>query len=193
MARRRSCAVAATSLRKRAHRAGELDLFRDDVVGVAAMEFGDRDDHRIDRIDRARGDGLQRADQLAADHDRVDRAIRHRRMAAFAVDRDGELGGRRHDRSGPRRELADRQARNVVQAEHFFDAEALHHAVLDHLVAAAAAFFGRLEDDRDRAGEIACLGEILRRAEQHGGVAVMAAGVHDARASSRRRGARSPR
>ena len=35
-----------------AHRAGELDLFGDDVVGVAAMEFGHRHHHRIDRIDR---------------------------------------------------------------------------------------------------------------------------------------------
>ena len=96
------------------------------------------------------------------------------------MNRDGELGGRRHDRPGPRRELADRQARHVVHAEHFFDAEALHHAVLDHLVAAAAAFLGRLEDDRDRAGEIARLGEIFGGAEQHGGVAVMAAGMHHA-------------
>ena len=68
-----------------------------------------------------------------------------------------------------------------MHAEHLFDGEALHHAFLDHLVAAAAAFFGRLEDHGDRAGEIARLGEIFRRAEQHGGVAVMAAGMHVAR------------
>ena len=111
--------------------------------------------------------------------------LRHRRMAALALHRDGELGRRRHDRARPRRELADRQARHVVHAEHLFDGEALHHAVLDHLVAAAAAFLRRLEDDRDRAGEIARLGEIFGSAEQHGGVAVMAAGVHHA---GRRRG-----
>ena len=65
--------------------------------------------------------------------------------------------------------------------------EALHHAVLDHVVAAAAAFFGRLEDDGHAAGEIARLGQIFGRAEQHRGVAVMAAGMHDARRCARRR------
>ena len=101
-----------------------------------------------------------------------------RRVAAAALDGDGEFGGRRHDRARADGELADRQARHVVHAEHLVDAEALHHAVLDHLVAAAAAFLGRLEDDRHRAGEIARLGEIFGGAEQHRGVAVMAAGMH---------------
>ena len=78
----------------------------------------------------------------------------------------------------PDGELPDRQARHVVHAEDAVDAEALHHAVLDHLVAAAAAFLGGLEDDRHGAGEIARLGEIFRRTQKHRGVAVMAAGVH---------------
>jgi hypothetical protein len=76
------------------------------------------------------------------------------------------------------RELADGQAGHVVHAVDLFDAEALHHAVLDHQVAAAAAFFGRLEDDRDVAGEIARLGEVFGGTEQHRRVAVMAAGMH---------------
>ena len=92
--------------------------------------------------------------------------------------RDGELGGRRHDRAGLDREFAERQARHVVHAEHPVDAEPFHHAVLDHLVAAAAAFFRGLEDDRDGTGEIARLGQIFRCAEQHGRVPVMAAGMH---------------
>ena len=61
------------------------------------------------------------------------------------------------------------------------DAEAIHHAFVHHLLAAAAAFLGRLEDDRDGAGEVAGFGEIFRRTEKHRGVAVMAAGVHLAR------------
>ena len=99
-------------------------------------------------------------------------------MAAVALDRDGELGRRRHDRAGPDGELADRQAGHVVHAEHLLDAEALHHAVLDHRQAAGPAFLGRLEDDGDGAREIARLGQVFRGAQQHGGVAVMAAGVH---------------
>ena len=153
-------------------------MFGNDVVGLAAVEFGHRDDDQFGRIDRARRDRLQRDHDLAGGDDRIDRAMRHRRMAARSGHPDGELGGRRHDRARPYRELADRQARHVVHAEDAVDAEALHHAFLDHLVAAAAAFLGRLEDDRHRAREVPRLGEIFRRTQQHGGVAVMAAGVH---------------
>ncbi len=59
--------------------------------------------------------------------------------------------------------------------------ESLHQPVLDHGLAAAAALLRRLEDHHRGAGEIARLGEIARGAQQHGGVAVMAAGVHLAR------------
>ena len=104
--------------------------------------------------------------------------MRTRRVAADALDVDGEMVGRRHDRAGADRELADRQARIVVHAVDFADPEAVHHAVLDHRLAAGAALFRRLEDDDRGAGEIARLGEIARGAEQHRGVAVMAAGVH---------------
>ena len=65
-----------------------------------------------------------------------------------------------------------------MHAVDLLDAEAVHQAVLDHGEAAGAALLRRLEDDHRRAGEVAGLGEILRRAEQHRGVAVMAAGVH---------------
>ena len=76
------------------------------------------------------------------------------------------------------RELPGRQAGIVVHAVDLLDAEAVHHPVLDHGEAAGAALLRRLEDHHRRAGEVARLGEILRGAEQHGGVAVMAAGVH---------------
>ena len=72
------------------------------------------------------------------------------------------------------------EARHVVQAVDLLDAEALHQPVLDHLAAAAAAFLGRLEDDDGGAVEVPGLGEVLRGAEQHRGVAVVAAGVHRA-------------
>ena len=59
--------------------------------------------------------------------------------------------------------------------------EAVHQAVLDHRGGAGAALFRRLEDHDRVAGEIPRLGEIARGAEQHRGMAVMAAGVHLAR------------
>ena len=67
-----------------------------------------------------------------------------------------------------------------MHAEDLFDLEAVHQAVLDHRCGARAALFGGLEDHHRVAGEIAGLGEIARRAEQHRGMAVMAAGVHQA-------------
>jgi hypothetical protein len=75
-------------------------------------------------------------------------------------------------------ELANRKARQIVHAEHLGDAKALHHAVIDHLAAAAATFFGWLEDHGHGAGEVAGCGQVFGCTEKHGGVTVMSAGVH---------------
>jgi hypothetical protein len=52
--------------------------------------------------------------------------------------------------------------------------------VRKHRLRAAQPLLGRLEDEIDRAVEVARLGEIARRTEQHGGVAVVTAGMHHA-------------
>ena len=65
-----------------------------------------------------------------------------------------------------------------MHAVDLLDAPTVHHAVIAHFLAAAAAFFGGLEDHHNGTVEIAGLGEILRRAQQHRSVAIMAAGVH---------------
>ena len=65
-----------------------------------------------------------------------------------------------------------------MHAENLLDLEPVHQPVLDHGVGARAALFGRLEDHDRVAGEIARFGEIAGGAQQHRGVAVMAAGVH---------------
>ena len=104
-----------------------------------------------------------------------------RRVPAVAFDLDGQAVGGRHQ--GPRadRELADRQPRIIVHPVDFLDAEAVHQAVLHHGLAAGAALLGRLKDHHRGAGEIARLGQIARRAQQHRGMPIMAAGVHLAR------------
>ena len=63
----------------------------------------------------------------------------------------------------------------------------LEQAVLEHRLGAAEAFLGRLEDEVHGAVEIARLGQIARGAEQHGGVAVMAAAVKPAGFGERQR------
>src|SRR3954447_12677794 len=108
------------------------------------------------------------------------RIIRACRVAASALDRDGELVGCGHHGTGPESKEPDRDARHVVHAIDLLDAEALHEAVLDHRVTASAALLGRLEDQHRRAVEVARLSEVLSGPEQHGGVAVMTTGMHPA-------------
>ncbi len=70
------------------------------------------------------------------------------------------------------------KARPVVHAKHRLHRKTLEQAVRDHLARPAAALFGRLEDAHHRALEVARLRQMLRRCQQHGGVAIVAAGVH---------------
>ena len=121
---------------------------------------------------------MQAANQLRADQHGVDAFVWPRRVAAEPLDLDVDRVRGRHDRTGADRELADRNAGAIVHAINLLDAETVHQPVLDHRGCARTALFGRLEDDDRGAGEIARLGEIARRTQQHGRVAVMAASVH---------------
>ena len=106
--------------------------------------------------------------------------MRLRGVAAEPLDLDQDAIAAGHDRAGPQRERADRDARSVMHAVDLIDAEPVHQPVLDHRHRAGAALFGRLENHDGLAGEIAGLGEIARRSQQHRGVAVMAASMHQA-------------
>ncbi len=117
---------------------------------------------------------------MGADKGGVDAHVRAGGVATVAFDVNGDQVGGGHDRAGADGKFANWDARHVVHAVDLLDAEAVHHAVLDHLAAAAAAFLGGLEDHHGGAVEVAGLGQVLGRAQQHGGVAVMAAGVHHA-------------
>ena len=164
---------------ERAHGAAELGDLRNDVEGGAGVELRDRDHRRFQRIDVARDDRLQRAHDLRPDQHAVDCLVRTGAgMAALAVNGDLDVVGGSEHRAGGGREMAFGETRHVVHAVDLLDVPAGHHAVLDHRLAATAAFLGGLEDHHSGAVEIARLGEIFCRAEQHRGVAIMAAGVH---------------
>ena len=126
----------------------------------------------------AAGDRLQTVHDLRRGDDRIDREMRHRCMPAAALDRDLENVERGHHWPGPDGELTDRQFRPVVHAEDGVDRMLFEHALLDHDPRAAFILLGRLKDEMDRSGEVAGLGQVLRGAEQHRGMAVMAAGMH---------------
>ena len=70
-----------------AHGAHELRGVRDHVSGASGVQRPDGHHGRFDRIDVSRDDGLQRRDHVGADHDRVDRRVRLRRVATLALDR----------------------------------------------------------------------------------------------------------
>ena len=66
-------------------------------------------------------------------------------------------------------------------AEHHVTGEAVEQPLLHHHFAAAAILLRRLEDEVHRSIEIAGFRQVARSAEQHGGMAVMAAGMHHVR------------
>ena len=73
-----------------------------------------------------------------------------------------------------------RQARPVVHGVDGFDRETVEQAGVDHAGAAALVFLRRLEHEMDGAVEVGLFAQQLRGAEQGGGVAIVAAGMHDA-------------
>ena len=117
---------------------------------------------------------------MAGGDERVDGFLRAGAVAALAGDGDVEERGAGEADAGAGGELADRHAGAVVQAVDGVAGEALEQAVLQHGLGAAAAFLGGLEDEVDGAVEVARFGQVFGGAEQHGGVAVVAAGVHAA-------------
>src|SRR6267378_3588987 len=160
--------------------AAEFGLAGNHIVGGPGVNLGDRQHRRFQGIDVAADNGLQRLPERHRDHNGILRAFRHRAMRAIAVDGDVEEVGARH--GGPRqnRDLAMVQIGRVVQPIDLIAGKFLEQAVLDHGAGAAEAFFGRLKDEMHGAVEIPGLREIARGAEQHGGVAVMAAAVEAA-------------
>jgi hypothetical protein len=119
-----------------------------------------------------------RDDDVRGYQHRIDSALGPRAMGALARNTDVEEPAARHHRSGAHREFSECQPRPVVHAEHHVAGKFLEQSVCDHRARPADAFLGWLEDEVDHAVEVARVGEIFRRAEQHGGMAVMPAGVH---------------
>ncbi len=161
-----------------AHRALKHAVVRHHVGGFTGVDHGHRNHTGVHRFLVACDDGLEGLHHLAGNGHRVDAVVGQRGVAALAPDGDVKLVARRHHRARAHRERAGRVTRPVVHAENGFHGKAVEEPVLDHLAGASAAFFGRLEDQVDRAikGSLAC--QHLRGGEQHGGVPVVAAGMH---------------
>ena len=164
--------------REGAHRALQFAGIGNHVAGLAAVDHRDRDQAGVGRLLAARQDGLERQHHFAGDRHRVDARVRQCGMATLATHGDLELVARCHGRAGAHGELPDLHAGPVVHAEYCVHRELLEQAVLDHLARAAAALFGRLEDQVHGTVEVAVFRHVLGGRQQHRRVAVVAAGVH---------------
>src|SRR5436190_238280 len=134
----------------------QLSGLRDYVAGVSGVKFAHRNDSRFQRIDTARHDRLQRRDQLRAYQDGIDAFVRTRGVAAEPLDLDDDGIASGHDRTGPKRERADRNARTVMHAVDLLDTETVRQRVHirpqpDHLHVTVAGGPVAL-DDADDAG-----------------------------------------
>ena len=89
--------------------------------------------------------------------------------------------------AGPRTtgRFADRETRPVVHGIGAFHRKAFQHPLIDHRLRAGAALFRRLEAEDQRAVERPCLRKAASRAEQHGHVSIVPAGVHKPRRNGR--------
>ena len=119
-----------------------------------------------------------RLHQLRAGNDGIDALMRHRGVAAMTAHENLESAGAGHDRPRHHGNFTDRNARPVVQAINRFNREALEQTFLDHHRRTAFRFLGRLEDEYGNAIKVGIARQISCRAEQHGGMAVVATGVH---------------
>ena len=166
---------------ERAHAQVERGGLWNDIVGLTGMEGADGDHRHLQRVDVARHDALQTHDEGGAGDHRIGRPVRHGAVPADPFEGDANVVRRGHGRAVAQHEPALGLAGHVVHGEDGVAGEALEQAVVHHAPGAAQAFFGRLEDEVERAAEAARFGQLARGGEQHGGVAIVAAGVHQAR------------
>ncbi|MNS28702.1 hypothetical protein D3C72_606890 [compost metagenome] len=163
-----------------AHGADQRGLARDHAhrAEVAGLHGADADDGRVDGTHAARHDGLRRGDDVRGHHDGVDGLVSMRAVAALALDLDRHAVGRSHHRAAVDADGAGRHRGPVVHRIDSVHREAVEQAVFDHHARTGQAFFAGLEDQHGGAVEVARLGQVARGADQHGGVAVVAAAVH---------------
>ena len=148
---------------------------------MAGLELAEREDDTVAVSVAVVDEVLDGLDDVDAHLDRADAQGRLGTMAAAAVECDGEVVAGGRDFAAADADITFRQAAGDVQAQGVVDAGIVEDAGVDHAGCAAIAFFGRLEGQAYRAAQaVFMLVEDFGDAQQVGGMAVMAAGVHDA-------------
>ena len=101
-------------------------------------------------------------------------------MAALAFDVHHDVFARGHGRALAQQQLALAKAGHVVHGKNRIARKTLKQAVFHHLARAAQAFLGRLKNQVQGSVKCCAACQVFCRSQQHGGVAVVAAGVHQA-------------
>src|SRR5208283_3790499 len=118
-----------------------------DVVLGTAVDRTHGNNGRILRINFARHDGLPAYDGSSGDHDRIDRLLRGRAVAANSIHRNVYRIGIRRAEARCVADFAGRQSVAVVHRKNeVWLGKARKQAVFDHGLGATDTFLGRLSD-----------------------------------------------
>ena len=161
-----------------AHSAANCRLGGNDIKAVAGIEPGDAEHRRLQRINIARDNRLQRGDGVRGGENAVIGLMRHAGVAARRPDGRRKNIEPRHQRSSLGDKGAERHIGQVMHAIDRFHGKFFEQALLDHAPGAAFIFFSRLKNKIDNAVKIARSGKFGDRRQQHRRMAVMTAGVH---------------
>ena len=161
------------------HGARHVGTAGNDVARAAAMDFADGQNGGLEGRDIAADQHLQGHHQLGGNHHGVDALVGHGPVRARTFDIDAEPVGIGHARTGLAAYGAGVDLTPDVCGVGAIDA--VEHTRADHEFGALAVFLTGLEDDADLAVDVVGhMAQDLQRAEHHGNVAVVAAGVHAA-------------
>ncbi|MNQ64015.1 hypothetical protein D3C85_784190 [compost metagenome] len=121
---------------------------------------------------------MQRNDNLAGRKQRIGRSMWHCSMTANA--RHNHFEGRAcgHQRAGSGTDMADRQARPVVNSEDRLARESVEQTILNHRTPPSQPLFGRLKDEVHDPIEVALQRQVASSAQKHARVSIMTTGVH---------------
>ena len=165
-----------------AHRAHQGDLAGDDAhrPGVAALHRANAEHRLVHRREVARHDALGRGDDVPGHQHRVHGLVRACAMPALAGDGDLHPVHRCLHRAGGDANHAQRHIGGIVLGIHLRTGEAVEQTIFDHRAGTGVALFTGLKNQTRGATKLPRLDQIARRADQHGGVPVVPASVHQA-------------
>ena len=169
--------LAALLTVKRAAGAHDLHMVGQNIHALAAVHGAHGEHQRVARVVDAAHDALNGHHGAGGSHHGILAQKRGAAVAGFAMDLNGKAVAAGHAGAGLKVALAHGQMHPYVHTENGIDV--VQRAALYIFLALAADLLGHLENQLHGAAKlIALLHQHTGRAQQHGGVAVVPAGMH---------------